>query len=144
VQEKVLEIILKEQAPEKTVKFVRAYISDLRGGKVPFKDLVIWKTLTKRAEEYKVKAPHVEAAKKLLKEGYELSMGDKIGYVITIGTGKLYERAKPYALALYDEVDTEYYVTNQVLPAASRILTMFNIKEDDLLPSKEATTRKLS
>jgi len=143
VQEKVLEITLKEQAPEKAAEFVRAYISDLRSKKVPYKDLVIWKTLTKRVEEYEVKAPHVEAAKKLLKEGYALSMGDKIGYVITLGSGKLYERAKPYALASPDEVDAEYYVTNQVLPAASRILVMFGIKEDALLPSEETLTKKL-
>jgi DNA polymerase I len=133
VQEKVLELILKEQAPKKAAEFVKTYVSDLRNKKIPYKDFVIWKTLTKKAEEYEVKAPHVEAAKRLLKEGYELSMGDKIGYVITLGAGKLYERAKPYALASYDEVDTEYYVTNQVLPAASRVLAMFNIKEDALL-----------
>jgi len=143
VQEKVLEIILKKQAPQEAVEFVRAYISDLRGKKVPYKDLVIWKTLTKKVEEYEVKAPHVEAAKKLLKEGYELSMGDKIGYVITVGAGKLYEKAKPFALASYDEVDTEYYVTNQVLPAASRILTMFNITEDKLLSAPEAKPKRL-
>jgi len=138
VQEKVLEIILKKQAPEEAAEFVRQYVADLRRKKVPYSDLIIWKTLTKRVEEYAVKAPHVEAAKKLLEEGYELAMGDKIGYVITMGAGKLYEKAKPYALASYDEVDTEYYVTNQVLPAASRILTMFSIMENQLLPSTQA------
>jgi DNA polymerase I len=141
VQERVLEIILKKQAPEEAAEFVKAYVSDLREKKVPYKDLIIWKTLTKKVEEYEVKAPHVEAAERLLKEGYELSMGDKIGYVITVGSGKLYERAKPYALASYDEVDTEYYVTNQVLPAASRILSMFGIAEDKLLPSTEASLK---
>jgi len=144
VQEKVLEIILKKQAPQEAAEFVKGYISDLRGKKVPYKDLIIWKTLTKPAEEYAVKAPHVEAAKKLLKEGYELSIGDKIGYVITVGAGKLYEKAKPYALASYNEVDTEYYVTNQVLPAASRILTMFGFAEDKLLPSVKTKPKTLT
>jgi DNA polymerase I len=144
VQEKVLEIIMKKQAPKEAAEFVRQFILGLRQKKVPYKDLIIWKTLTKKVEEYEVKAPHVEAAKKLLKEGYELSMGDKIGYVITVGAGKLYEKAKPYVLASYDEVDTEYYVTNQVLPAASRILTMFGITEDKLLPSAEAKPKTLT
>jgi len=144
VQEKVLETILKKQAPEEAAEFVRQYIVNLRQKKVPYRDLIIWKTLTKPAEEYAVKAPHVEAAKRLLKEGYELSMGDKIGYVITVGAGKLYERAIPYALASYDEVDTEYYVTNQVLPVASRILTMFGIAEDKLLPGAEAKPKTLT
>jgi DNA polymerase I len=142
MQERVLEIILKKQMPQEAAQFVKAYISDLRGKKVPYKDLIIWKTLTKRVEEYEVRAPHVEAARRLLKEGYELSMGDKIGYVITVSTGKLYERAKPYALSNYDEMDTEYYVTNQVLPAAARILTLFGIAEDKLLPSAATTKPK--
>jgi len=144
VQEKVLEIILKKQAQNEAAEFVRKFIADLRQRKVPYKDLVIWKTLTKKVEEYEVKAPHVEAAKILLKEGWELSMGDKIGYVITVGLGKLYEKAKPYFLETYDKIDVEYYATNQVVPAASRILAMFNISEDKLLPSTEAKPRTLN
>jgi len=138
VQEKVLEIVLKEKSPEKATKFVRQYISDLREKKVSYKDLVIWKTLTKPVEEYEVKAPHVEAAKKLMKEGWDLALGDKIGYVIATGVGRLYEKAKPYVLSSYEEIDTEYYVTNQIMPAASRILTLFGIGEDALVPSKGA------
>jgi DNA polymerase I len=137
VQEKVLEIILKKKAPDEATEYVRQYIAELRRKKVAYKDLIIWKTLAKPVEEYEVKAPHVEAARLLLKEGWELSMGDKVGYVITVGSGKLYEKAKPYFLTSYDKVDVEYYVTNQVVPAASRILTMFNIPEDRLLPSKD-------
>jgi DNA polymerase I len=147
VQEKVLEMALKDPNPkegaEKAAEYVRQYISDLRLKKVPYRDLIIWKTLTKRVEEYEVKAPHVEAAKLLLKEGWELSMGDKIGYVITAGSGKLYTKAKPYFLTNYEHVDIEYYVTNQVLPAASRILTMFNIQENTLLPPLEAKPKTL-
>jgi DNA polymerase I len=144
VQGKVLELILKKQAPERAAEYVRQYIVDLRQKNVPYKDLIIWKTLTKPAEEYAVKAPHVEAAKLLLKEGYALSMGDKIGYVITVGAGKLYTKAKPYALASYDEVDVEYYMTNQVLPAASRILSMFGITEDKLMTSADIKKKVLT
>ncbi len=132
VQEKVLEIALKNRAPEKAAEYVRNYIVALRQRKVPYRDLIIWKTLTKPAEEYEVRAPHVEATKRLLKGGYELAVGDKVGYVITVGSGKLYEKAKPHALASYNEVDVEYYVTKQILPAASRILAMFGISEEEL------------
>jgi DNA polymerase I len=133
VQEKVLEIILKEKSPQKAVKFTRQLISDLRQRKISFKDLVIWKTLTKNIDEYAVKAPHVEAAKYLRKEGWALSVGDKVGYVVTVGTGKLYQKVKPYIFASYEEIDIEYYVANQILPAALRILEMFGVKEEDLL-----------
>ena len=139
VQEKVLNIILKEQSPEKAVKFVRQYVLDLRAKKVAYSNLVIWKTLTKRINEYAVRAPHVEAARTLGEEGWDLSPGDKIGYVIIAGPGRLYEKAKPYMLAAYDNVDIEYYVSKQVLPAASRILSMFGITDEELLPSKTPT-----
>lgn len=140
VQEKVLETILKEQSPEKAVELVRSYISDLRRKKVPYKDLVIWKTLTKPVQKYAVNAPHVEAARILAKEGWDLASGDKIGYVIVTGPGKLYEKAKPYVLVSYGDVDTEYYVSNQVVPAVKRILSMFGITEGELLPSKTVKT----
>jgi len=140
VQEGVLEIMLKEQKPEKAVKFVRQCISDLRQKRVPYRDLILWKTLTKPVEKYAVRAPHVEAARTLMKEGWDLSMGDKIGYVIVAGLGRLYEKAKPYVLASYDEVDLEYYVSNQVVPAASRILSMFGVTKERLLPSKTPRT----
>ncbi len=135
VQEKVLEIVLKEKAPRKAAEFVRQYVSDLRGKKVPYKNLIIWKTLTRPVEKYAVRAAHVETAKMLMKEGWDLSVGDKVGYVIVSGPGRLYEKARPYVMASYDEVDIEYYVSNQVLPAASRILSMFGITEDELLPT---------
>jgi DNA polymerase I len=146
VQEKVLEIILKEQSPKKAADFVQQFIYELRQKRVPYRNLVIWKTLTKPAEEYEVKASHVEAAKMLQKKGWELAVGDKIGFVVVVGTGRLYERVKPYMLASYDEVDIEYYVSKQVVPAAARILESFGITEEQLLQSKMEgkETRKLT
>jgi len=143
IQEKVLEIVLKEQSARKAVEYVRKYIMDLRNGRIPYRDLIIWKTLTKPLEEYEVRAPHVEAARMLQREGWALAIGDKIGYVITVGSGKLYERAKPYTLASYGEIDIEYYVENQVVPAAMRILSLFGVREEDLIPPKSARPQTL-
>jgi DNA polymerase I len=133
VQERVLEIILKEQSPQKAAGVVQNFISELRQKNVPYRDLIIWKTLTKPAEEYKVKASHVEATKMLHKKGWTLEVGDKIGYVVVVGTGHLYEKVKPYMFGSYGEVDIEYYVSKQVVPAAARVLELFGITEDDLL-----------
>jgi DNA polymerase I len=132
VQEKVLEIILKEQSPQKATEYVQSFIYDLRQKLVPYRNLIIWKTLTKPAEEYQVKASHVEAAKMLKEKGWELGIGDKIGYVVVAGSGRLYERVKPYVLASYADVDVEYYVSKQVVPAAARILESFGITEEQL------------
>ncbi|MEM2102277.1 MAG: DNA polymerase domain-containing protein [Candidatus Bathyarchaeia archaeon] len=144
LQEKILEVLLKEKTPQKAVKLTREHIQNMRERKIPYKDFIIWKTLTKPLEEYKVKAPHVEAARLLEKEGLTLSFGDKIGYVITAGEGKLYTRAKPYMLASYDDLDIEYYVTNQAIPAASRILAMFDVKEEELYPPKQQQKTSLT
>jgi len=60
-------------------------------------------------------------------------LGDKVAYVIVKGSGKLFQKAKPYNLVKPEEVDTEYYVENQVKPAAMRILERFGVKEEQLL-----------
>ncbi|MGE5533159.1 MAG: DNA-directed DNA polymerase, partial [Bacillota bacterium] len=118
VQEHVLEIILKEQSAKNAIAYVRSVIIDLKQNKVPLHDLIIWKTLTKAPDEYAIKAPHVEAAKMLKEKGWRLTGGDKVGYVILVGKGRLYNRVKPYVFAKLEEIDVEYYITNQVLPAA--------------------------
>jgi len=146
VQEKVLEIILKEQSPRKAAKFVKQFIYELWQRRVPYRDLVISKTLTKPVKEYTVKAPHVEAAKMLTEKGWRLTVGDKVGYVVVAGSGRLHERVKPYMFASFDEVDIEYYVSKQVVPAAARVLESFGITAEQLLESriKEKETRRLT
>ncbi|MEM2419900.1 MAG: DNA polymerase domain-containing protein [Candidatus Bathyarchaeia archaeon] len=147
VQEKVLEVILKEQSPQKAAQVAQQFIQELRQRRIPYRDLIIWKTLTKAVDEYEVKAPHVAAAKMLMEKGWKLVMGDKVGYVVVTGTGRLYERVKPYMFATYDEIDVEYYVTNQVVPAVARVLECFGITEEQLLKAKaveEGGTKKLT
>jgi DNA polymerase I len=144
VQEQVLEIILKGEPASKAVKHVHLVISNLHARKVAFRDLVIWKTLTKPVDGYAVKASHVEAAKMLASKGWRLTTGDKVGYVILKGKGRLYTRVKPYQFAEYEEIDTEYYVTNQVVPAAERILEFFGVTEQQLLSGEAKTEEKTS
>ena len=133
VQAHVLEIILKEQSPKKAVDYVRSVLADLKHRKVPIHDLILWKTLTKSPDDYAIKAPHVEAAKMLKEKGWRLTGGDKVGYVILEGKGRLYSRVKPYVFAKTNEIDVDYYITNQVLPAAARILAFFDVTEAELL-----------
>jgi DNA polymerase I len=142
VQEKVLEIILKEQSPKKAANFVQKFVDELRQKRVLYHDLIIWKTLTKPVGEYEIKASHVEAAKMLMEKGWKLAAGDKVGYVVIVGTGRLYERVKPYIFASYDEVDIEYYVSKQVVPAAARVLESFGITEEQLSSKMEEKENK--
>jgi DNA polymerase I len=139
VQERVLEIILKEQSAKKAVQYVKQVVSEIKHKKVPLNDFIIWKTLTKSPDDYAIKAPHVEAAKMLKEKGWRLTGGDKVGYVVLAGKGRLYSRVKPYVFAHLSEIDAEYYITNQVLPAAARILTYFNVTENELLRETKET-----
>jgi len=145
VQEHVLEIILNESSPKRATEYVRSEIADLKNRKVPLRDLIIWKTLTRPPEDYAIKAPHVEAAKMLKEKGWRLTGGDKVGYVILAGKGRFYNRVKPYVFAKPEEIDIEYYINNQVLPAASRILSFFNVSEAELIKETKETqeTRNL-
>jgi len=141
VQRKVLEIMLREKDLEKAKKeaiaYVKGFISDLRQGKVPYDDLIIWKEITRPLEEYKARGAHIEAAKRMIEAGWELEPGDKVGFVILKGEGKLYQRAAPYFMASLEDIDLEYYVRNQVLPASLRILSVFGVKEEDLISERE-------
>ena len=132
VQEKVIEIVLKEGSVDKAVEYVRSVIDELRNRKIPLHKLVIWKTLTKNIEEYEVEAPHVTAAKMLREMGVKVSVGDKVGYVICKGSGKISSRVKPYIAASYDDIDDNYYIERQIIPAALRILEYFGITETTL------------
>jgi DNA polymerase I len=81
----------------------------------------------------------------LIAKGWRLSAGDKVGYVVLVGKGPLYARVMPSIFAQKDQTDVDYYVTNQVLPAAERILSFFNITQKDLeLKTKEEKTRSLT
>jgi len=140
VQEKVVEIVLRKEDVVEAVNYVRRVIEDLRAGRVPLEKLIIWKTLGKSLEEYEVEAAHVAAAKKLIESGYRVTKGGKIGYVIVKGYGKLAEKAVPYiAVKSFEEIDVEYYIRRQVIPAAMRILGYFGVKESQLLEAPQRT-----
>ncbi|MBO3832359.1 MAG: DNA polymerase II, partial [Candidatus Brockarchaeota archaeon] len=106
---------------------------ETRSGRVEIEKMIIWKRMTKPPEAYEVRAPHVLAALELSKRGWRIDVGDKVGYVIVKGSSKIGERAKPYQLVEKRDVDYEYYVKNQIVPAAMRILKVFGVDEQNLL-----------
>jgi len=138
VQENIIEILLKEGSVEKAVEYVRGVINSLTQGKIPIEKLIIWKTLTKPIEQYEATAPHVSAAKKLIKQGFKVEVGDKVGYVVVKGAGSISDRAYPYQFVKDPRaIDYNYYIDHQILPAALRILEYFGVTEVQL---KKAST----
>jgi len=133
VQLNVLDIILRRNDINMAVEYVQGVINELREGRIPLSKLVIWKTLTRRIEDYKVEGPHVRAAQVMVRHGYAVHPGMKIGYVIVKGTGKLSDRGMPYFMVEPKDVDIEYYISKQVIPAAMRILEPLGVDEKKLL-----------
>jgi DNA polymerase I len=133
VQNEVVRLVLEDANPARAKSYVMNLTKDLKSANVPKSSLVIWKTLTKRPEEYEVNAPHVEVARKMAKEGWPVSVGDKVGFIITKKPGKLYQKAEPHFKVSLEQVDYDYYVRNQIVPAAARVLEVFGISEKDLL-----------
>jgi DNA polymerase I len=131
-QEEVLRALLKDANPEKAANLVRKTVDAIKDKRVSLKDLTIYTQLTKRIRSYKNIEPHVEAAKKLRKSGREVTPGMIIGYVVTSGRGLISHRAAPAELVTIDEVDPNYYIENQIMPAVLRIIESIGYSKDYL------------
>ncbi|MEL9940446.1 MAG: DNA polymerase II [Ignisphaera sp.] len=136
MQERVAEIILKTMDHRKAIELVKDEIEKIRKlvsqNAIDLQKFVIWKTITKPISEYEVEAPHVTAAKYLIKSGYSVEVGDKIGYVIVKGVGKISDRARPYMMVDAKDLDIDYYIEHQIVPAVLRILEYFGVSEKHL------------
>ncbi|MBW2977890.1 DNA-directed DNA polymerase [Candidatus Woesearchaeota archaeon] len=137
VQEKVLNIILRERDPEKALKYVRGVIDDLRQKRIPNDKVVIYTQLQKEISEYAAIGPHVAVARKLKAKGEDVGPGSMIKFIVGTGTGIIRDRAE-----LVDEVekggyDADYYIEHQVVPAVERIFNVLGYKREDLTASKE-------
>ena len=132
VQENVLRAVLKDGSIKLAIDSVRDTVRRLRKGEIPLKSCIVRKTLTRPIEGYRVRTPHVEAAKRLIAEGWRVNIGDKVGYVIVKGKGPLFQRARPYHEVRPGELDLEYCVESQIKPAALRILEACGVKEQQL------------
>lgn len=132
-QKEVLEVLLKEAAPEKATEIVRNVIERVKKREVSIEDLTLYTQLTKNISSYKNIGPHVVAAKKLIEKGRDVSPGMVIGYVIVKGSSKMIsKRAEPAEFVKVEDYDTEYYIDNQILPAVIRIFEAMGYSKEDL------------
>ncbi|MEM5812639.1 MAG: DNA-directed DNA polymerase, partial [Candidatus Aenigmatarchaeota archaeon] len=135
-QERVLLAVLRDHSPEKAAQIVRNTIDDISSGKIEMEDLVIYSQITRPLSQYQQLGPHVLAAKKAQERGRPVGEGTTIAFIITKGTGSISERAEPAEDA--KNYDPEYYIKNQVIPAALRVLSGLGYTEEDLLKGEKA------
>jgi len=137
VMNNVLKVILIDGDVKKAIKIVRDTIEKLKSGKVPVEKLTIFKGITKSFENYKGMMPHIELAKKLTRRNPAEApkVGDRIGYVIVKGNEMLSKRAEdPKYVKKHDiQIDSNYYINNQLLPPIERIFEALGISRDELL-----------
>ncbi len=136
-QERVLKYLLNGDI-EKAKKYVREIIENLKRRKVKKEDLIIYVKLQRSLESYETLAPHIYVAKKLKERGIKIFSGMIIPYIITSKPGKISEKAEIYYEA--KDYDIDYYINNQVLPAALRVLNAVGITKEELLSGKKQKT----
>jgi len=133
----VLNIILKEGNVKKASKHVRNVIDDLAKGKIPIEKLSIIKGITKALADYDGIQPHIELAKKIAKRDFTRGplVGERLEYVIIRGNQLLSKRAEDpnFVKEKRLEIDSEYYIYNQVLPPLERIFEVCGVSSSELL-----------
>ncbi|GAB6183563.1 DNA-directed DNA polymerase [Thermodesulfovibrio hydrogeniphilus] len=128
-QQEILKMCLIEENVKGAFKYLDERINNLKQSKYDFRDLVVYEQLSKPVSEYKLISPHVMAAKRLLEKEIPVGEGSVIGYIIQKGTGSISERAYPVELAEPSKVDIDYYIENQIVPSAMRILNVFKTQK---------------
>jgi len=133
----VIEIILKKDDVKAALRHFKSVADRLMKGEMPLDSLVITKTMTKAPKHYAGIQPHIELVKKMQARNPAEApgIGDRIGYVIVKGMGMLSKRAEDpeYVKERGLQVDSDYYIENQLLPPLERIFGAMGISKSELL-----------
>jgi DNA polymerase I len=133
----VIEIILKKDDPKAALKYFKTVVDNLLKRKIAMDKLVITKSMTKQPKHYAGMQPHIELVKKIQARspGEAPGIGDRVGYVIVKGMGLLSKRAEDpsYVMEKGLEVDSQYYIENQLLPPLERIFGALGFSRSELL-----------
>jgi len=133
-QSKILEMILENGNEKKALDYLKKIVKQLKKREVDLQSLMIKTKLKRNVEDYKAIGPHVVVAKRMKEQGLKVGIGTLIEYFIAESNEK---RASVGARAkLPDEkgeYDIDYYLRNQILPAAENIFEVFGINVNDLI-----------
>ena len=139
VQEKVLDIILREHDNEKAMHYVKEIIDELRNKKIPLDKVIINTQLQKELSDYDARGPHVAVAQKLKNMGINVGPGSAISFIVTQGSDIIRNRAKLPEEVTEKDYDPDYYIHHQVVPAVERIFNVLGYTKEDLTESKDQT-----
>lgn len=136
IQREVTETLLKTKNVGLAQTFVKEQIKKL--SERPLKDFVITTRLKKPVEEYETKGPHVIAAMRMKEKGEYVRAGSNISYIIVKGdTTRIGDRARLPEEVDKKNIDYEYYIDNQILPALEGIFDVFGIDINEVHNMKD-------
>ncbi len=137
VMNEILKIILIDGDVKKAIGIFRETVDKLKRNEIPVEDLAIFKGITKSPDKYDGLMPHIELAKKMMRRNPAEApkVGDRIGYVIIRGNEMLSKRAEDpkYIKEHNIEIDSNYYINNQLLPPIERLFEAIGVSRDELL-----------
>ncbi len=134
-QEDVLNIVLRENDPQKAMQHVKQVIRDLRDKKIPLEKVIVRMQLVKDLIDYTAKGPHVAAAQRLKNKGVIVGSGTMIEYIVTAGNDIIRNRVKLPEEMQGNDYDSEYYIEHQVVPAVERIFNVLGYTREMLTES---------
>lgn len=110
------------------IDHVREVIADILANDVPLEDYLITKGYTKGISEYKSIPPHVHVANRI-----GAKPGDRIPYVVCCGlkNDNVRDRAFHPDELSHHKVDRWYYIMNQIIKPATRLLRLAMKTNDD-------------
>jgi len=144
VQAKILQMILEHGNGDAAFRYVRNVIEKLKKKEIPNEQLVIYTQLQKGIEDYSAVGPHVAVAQRMKQLGKYVGPGTIIPYIIIEGRGRIRDRAKLPEEAPEGGYDSQYYISNQIVPSVGKILEVLGYSEEDILGggSREGVKQK--
>lgn len=141
VQNKIIEMILKEGNEKKALEFLREVVKKIKNRYVDKEELIIRTQLKKPLSEYKAISPHVIAARKMKEMEIPISEGNLISYYIAeTKDKKKLVREKVKLPVEKGEYDIEYYLEKQIMPAVENIFQVFDINLKEIMDGKKQMT----
>jgi len=139
VQDKILNMILKEGNADNALVYVKEIIKEIKSKKIPKEKLIIHTQLKKAIDEYEAIGPHVVIAKRMVERAMPIDIGSMIEYIVAEGKEKdrIRDKAK-----MPDEIkeggyDIHYYVHNQIMHAVGNIFEVFKVSLEELSEGKK-------
>jgi len=121
---------LQQRVPQ-AVAILRRRLQDLRHGRVPLRELLVGKKLSKELAGYRVPSPGAKAAMQLQAAGKSVRPGQRVKLVFIRGGDGVHAWDLPQ-LPPASAVDVDYYQT-LLLRAAATLLQPFGLDEEELL-----------